>query len=84
MPELEKVQNVTTMARKVQEALHNDLFRDEFTGTEDVHKACLPTGKSLIEENSDFILHRFTGSEMYKTIEQTLHAIQELFHLSCL
>ena len=44
---------------------------------EDVNKACLPDGNSLIAPNGDFILYRFTGSGMYNNLRQTLHSILE-------
>lgn len=77
MPEIEMITNVTAVARRVQARLKDELFSDEYMGSTDVSQARLPNRRSLIENNGDFILHRFTGSDMYGAIRQTLLSIHE-------
>ena len=78
MPELEAVQRVTDIARKVQSRLKKELFAEEYIAAIDVNQAHLPTKKSLISSTGDFVLLRFTGSEMYGLLRQTLDSIGEM------
>ena len=78
MPELELLQNSTNIACKIQTRLENDLFLYEYVGATDVSQARLPNRTSLIQSRGDFILHRFTGSEMYEEIRRTLLPIHEM------
>lgn len=75
VPELEMVKNTTALARQVQARLEKELFSEEYMGGTDVSQARLPNKKSLIEKNGDFILYRFTGSEMYGALQRTLFSI---------
>lgn len=77
MPELDTVQKFTEIAREVQSRLKKELFAEEYIGAIDVNQAHLPERKSLIASNGDFILLRFTGSEMYDLLRQTLNSIDE-------
>ena len=77
MPENSKIDEVTASAQLTKKRLKQELFLDEYTGVEDVNKACLPDGNSLIAPNGDFILYRFTGSGMYNNLRHTLHSILE-------
>jgi hypothetical protein len=75
MPELELVQNVAALAGQLKERLEG-IFNED-NGTTDVNKSHFPGRKSLIANNGDYILHRFTGSEMYSSLRQTLCSIKE-------
>lgn len=77
MPELEAVQRVTATAIELQSRLKNELFSEEYIGAVDVNQAHLPYAKSLIADNGNFVLPRFTGSEMYEMLRHTLHSIYE-------
>ena len=77
MPGFGRVQNAQAMALQLKNKLEQELFR-EIEGTTDVLNARLPDGKSLIADNGDFILYRFTGSEMYAALREKLPSMMEL------
>ena len=76
MPELEMVQQVSAKAKQFQKRL-GVLFQGEYSATMDVNNARLPEGRSLLEKGGDFILYRFTGSEMYAGLQQALNSLKE-------
>ena len=76
MPELEMVRQVSAKAQQFQKRL-GVLFQGEYSATMDVNNARLPEGRSLMEKGGDFILYRFTGSEMYAGLRQTLDSLKE-------
>lgn len=77
IPDLESVRNVTELACKVKSRIQKELFADEYIGAVDVNQAHLPDKKSLIASNGDFVLLRFTGSEMFQLLQQTLNSIDK-------
>jgi len=78
MPDLEWLGKTTEIARQVQDKMKTQLFGDEYKGIIDVHNGKLPEGKSLIAENNDLILYRFTGSDMYAALRLALSSTHEL------
>ena len=78
LPELELLQNAADAACKVQTRLRQDIFLHEYKGATDVSQSRLPNRTSLIQSRGDFILRRFTGSEMYEEIRRTLLPIHEM------
>ncbi|KAL7554090.1 hypothetical protein ACHAWF_017477 [Thalassiosira exigua] len=75
MPELDTAREVLAKACEVKEKV-NHLFSEEYMTT-DVNKAHLPDGNSLIADSGDFILYRFTGSEMYNALRDNLRSVRE-------
>jgi len=78
MPDLEWLGKTTEIARQVQDRMKTQLFGDEYKGIIDVHNGKLPEGKSLIADNNDLILYRFTGSDMYAALRLALSSTHEL------
>ena len=76
MPQIEAVQNIIEMARKMKISLENELLCVEYLGT-DVNKSRFPDDTSLIGKNEDFLLYRLTGSEIYSALQQKLRSINE-------
>ena len=76
-PELCTLKNAASAAHEVKEMLVNELFRDEYHGI-DVNKSRLPDKSSLLAASGDFLLYRFTGSEMYSAIEKALNSLKEI------
>ncbi|KAL9181852.1 hypothetical protein ACHAXT_012195 [Thalassiosira profunda] len=76
MPELEMVRQVSAKAQQFQKRI-GVLFQGEYSATMDVNNARLPEGRSLLENGGDFILYRFTGSEMYAGLQQALDSLKE-------
>jgi len=77
IPEAETLQNITTTAGRLRERLETELFGEYKHNGTDVNNARLPEGTSLVANNGDFVLHRFTGSQMYVALNQALKSIKE-------
>ena len=79
MPEHESIKDVLATANQLRERLNEELFTHEYAGNSiDVNNTQLPDGSSLIAENRDFVLYRFTGSQMYHRLSAKLHSLNDI------
>ena len=66
-------------AKQLRERLYEELFTHEYAGNSiDVNNTQLPDGSSLIAENREFVLYRFTGSQMYHRLSAKLHSLNDI------
>jgi len=79
LPEHESIKDVMANANQLRERLYEELFTHEYAGNSiDVNNTQLPDGSSLIAENREFVLYRFTGSQMYHKLSAKLRSLNDI------